>query len=81
MCSYDCNLKLIYFKIFILSDIQLNKFEENSTNFTCFDALNFWSRTIVYICIYMYIYIYIIRKVAGSIPAGVSGFFIDIKSF
>jgi hypothetical protein len=27
-----------------------------------------------------YIYIYN-RKVAGSIPAGVSGFFIDIKSF
>jgi hypothetical protein len=48
----------------------------------------------VYIYIYIYIYIYMgtavaqwlrccatNRKVAGSIPAGVSGFFIDIKSF
>ena len=45
-----------------------------------------------YICVYMYIYTYwgprqwlrccaSNRKVAGSIPAGVSGFFIDIKSF
>jgi len=44
-------------------------------------------------CIYIYIYIWgtavaqwlrycaTNRKVAGSIPAGVSGFFIDIKSF
>jgi len=31
--------------------------------------------------IYIYIYIYISRKVAGSIPACVSGFFIDIKFF
>ena len=50
----------------------------------------------VYACMYIYIYIYIYmgsalaqwlrccatnRRVAGSIPAGVSGFFIDIKSF
>ena len=49
----------------------------------------------VCVCTYIYIYIYIIfntavaqwlrrcatnRNVAGSIPAGVSGFFIDIKS-
>ena len=48
----------------------------------------------LYIYIYIYIYIYMgdrgstvvnvlatNRKVAGSIPASVSGFFIDIKSF
>jgi len=50
-----------------------------------------------YLIIYIYIYIYIYsynkavaqwlrccatnQKVAGSIPAGVSGYFIDIKSF
>ena len=43
------------------------------------------------VCIYKYIYIYIYiqwlrccatnRKVTGSIPAGFSGSFIDIKSF
>jgi len=47
-----------------------------------------------FVCVYIYIYIYMgtavaqwlrccatNRKVAGLIPAGVSGFFIDIKSF
>jgi len=46
----------------------------------------------IYIYIYTYIYTYTAvaqwsrccatnRKVAGSIPAGVTGFFVDIKSF
>ena len=51
----------------------------------------------MYVCVYMYIYVHIYkggtavaqwlrccatnRKVAGSIPPSVSGFFIDIKSF
>jgi len=36
---------------------------------------------IVYLYIYIYIHIYKGAVLAGSIPAGVSGFFIGIKSF
>ena len=37
----------------------------------------------VMVCVYIYIYIFQMYPFcfAGSIPAGVSGFFIDIKSF
>ena len=38
----------------------------------------------IYVCMYVCVYIWCCatnRKVAGSIPASVSGLFIDIKSF
>ena len=77
--------KTIVLRFFI--NCQLHSCAKHTINYTCY-------KCVVVMCIYIYIYIYMgtavaqwlrccatNRKVAGSIPASVRGFFVDIKSF